>query len=291
MRRARATAAEQPAIVATAAAMRALATQWRREGRTIGVVPTMGALHAGHLSLVEQSNRDCGRTVVTIFVNPLQFGPGEDFGKYPRTLDSDLAQLSAVGADAVYTPSVDEMYTPGATVRVSVGGVDQALEGQSRPGHFDGVATVVVKLFNATRPDRAYFGQKDAQQAALITKLARELDTGIEIVVCPIVREPDGLALSSRNAYLSPVERAAATCLSRALGAVQEAWAAGERDWTALTLAMTRVLDAEPLARVDYAQLVDPETFNPPGRLAVMAVRIGATRLIDNHLLEGPPSR
>ena len=275
----------------TAAAMQALATRWRGEGHSIGVVPTMGALHAGHLSLVERSHRDCRRTVVTIFVNPLQFGAGEDFGKYPRTLETDLEQLSAVGADAVYTPSVDEMYPPGATVRVSVGGADEALEGKSRPGHFDGVATVVVKLFNATRPDRAYFGQKDAQQAALITKLARELDTGIEIVVCPIVRDSDGLALSSRNAYLSPVERAAATCLSRALGAVQEAWTAGERDWSALTRAMIGVLEAEPLARVDYAQLVDPETFIAPGRLAVMAVRIGATRLIDNHLLGDLPPR
>src|SRR6266700_3794519 len=181
---------------------------WRCEGLRVGLVPTMGALHAGHLSLVGRARAECDRTVVSIFVNPLQFGPGEDFERYPRQLAADLAALREAGVDAVYRPSVDAMYPAGATTRVRVAELDEVLEGECRPGHFEGVATVVLKLFEAVRPHRAYFGQKDGQQARLVTRLARDLDTGVQVVVCPTVREPDGLALSSRNVYLRGPERA-----------------------------------------------------------------------------------
>jgi len=252
---------------------------------SIGLVPTMGALHRGHLSLVERARAENDRVIVSVFVNPLQFGPGEDFERYPRDLQGDLTKLEAAGADAVYTPSVQAMYPPSATTRVLVGEVAEPLEGKSRPGHFEGVATVVLKLFEACRPDRAYFGQKDAQQAAVVTRMARDLDTGVEIVVSPTVREPDGLALSSRNAYLSAAERRAALVLSRALEAANQAWAGGERDPARLRAVLHEVLAAEPLAAVDYAEVVDPATFRPGVPLAVMAVRVGGTRLIDNHPL------
>jgi pantoate--beta-alanine ligase len=248
----------------------------------------MGALHAGHVSLVRRARQECDRTAVSIFVNPLQFTPGEDFEQYPRPLDRDLEVLRAEGVDAAYLPAVEVMYPPGATTRVRVGELDDVLEGACRPGHFEGVATVVLKLFEAARPDRAYFGQKDAQQAALVTRLARDLDTGVEVVVCPTVREPDGLALSSRNVYLGSQERRAALCLVGALRAAGGRHEAGERDPAALRAAMRRVLAAEPRARVDYAEVVDEVTFRPPGTLAVLAVWIGATRLIDNHHLGDP---
>ena len=272
-------------IVERAAEMRALADAWRGRSERVGLVPTMGALHDGHLSLVRRARAECDRVAVSIFVNPLQFGPAEDFSRYPRDPMRDQALLRAEGVDAAYMPGVDEMYGAGETTRVRVRELDERLEGTHRPGHFEGVATVVVKLLNDGRPHRAYFGQKDAQQAALVGRMARDLHTGIEIVVLPTVREPDGLALSSRNAYLSPRERRAATCLYRALLAANLAFAAGERDASRLRDAMCAVLAAEPLARVDYAAVVDPVTFAPPGTLAVLAVHVGATRLIDNHPL------
>ncbi len=265
--------------------MQALAEAWRSEGAGIGLVPTMGALHAGHLSLVARARRDCDRVVTSVFVNPLQFGPQEDYARYPRQPEEDLAQLAGAGVDAVFAPALAEMYPEGAVTRVHVAGLADRLEGAHRPGHFDGVATVVLKLFNAVRPQRAYFGLKDAQQAALVTRLARDLDTAVEVVVCPIVREPDGLALSSRNVYLSKGERRAATCLFRALQAANHAYQAGERDPGRLQARLLEVVNAEPLASLDYAEVVDPETFVAPGRRAVLAVRFGATRLIDNHLL------
>jgi len=257
--------------------------QWRREGLTIGLVPTMGALHAGHLSLTAEARRENAIVVVSVFVNPIQFGPGEDFERYPRDPARDAEQLRLIGIDAVYRPAVDVMYPPGSSTRVHVAGVSEPLEGAARPGHFDGVATVVTKLFAAVEPDRAYFGQKDAQQAAVVKRLVRDLDLPVEIRVGPTVREADGLALSSRNAYLSPEERQAAASLSSALRSAADAFAAGERSPQQLRKTIWTRLEAEPLARVEYAEVVDPETFRSPGLLAVVAVRIGATRLIDNH--------
>jgi pantoate--beta-alanine ligase len=281
-------AAEAPLRIASPADLRSWSESARCEGLRVGLVPTMGALHAGHVSLVRRARGECDRTAVSIFVNPLQFTPGEDFERYPRRLDADLEVLRAEGVDAAYLPAVETMYPPGATTRVRVAELDEVLEGACRPGHFEGVATVVLKLFEAARPHRAYFGQKDAQQAVVVTRLARDLDTGVEVVVCPTVREPDGLALSSRNAYLNADERRAALCLVRALRAADERYEAGERDPLPLRAAMHEVLAAEPLARVDYAEVVDESTFLPPGALAVLAVRIGATRLIDNHRLGDP---
>ena len=270
--------------------MRAASERWRAAGCTIGLVPTMGALHAGHESLIRAASRENDVVVVSIFVNPLQFGPNEDFDRYPRRLDDDLRLLSAEGVDAVYIPSVAAMYPPNARTRVRVDEIGSVLEGYHRPGHFEGVATVVTKLLNAARPHRAYFGQKDAQQAAVIQRLVSDLDLGVEVRICPTVREPDGLALSSRNAYLEGDQRRAATCLFRALEAANGAYLEGERDPAKLRKRLLAVLEREPLARPDYAEVVDPSTFSSPGRLAVLAVRIGATRLIDNHLLGEPLS-
>ena len=245
----------------------------------------MGALHAGHLSLVAASLAENERTVVSIFVNPLQFGPSEDFARYPRDLERDLGALAGFGADSIFAPTVAEMYPPGATTRVRVAGLDEVLEGAHRPGHFEGVATVVTKLFWAARPDRAYFGQKDAQQGALVTRLAADLGTGITVRICPIVREADGLALSSRNVYLDAEARRAALVLSRSLRAVNQAYLDGQNDHAELRQLLHHELAAEPLAQPDYAELVDPVDFLTPGRLAVLAVNFGTTRLIDNHLL------
>lgn len=254
-------------------------------GSTVGLVPTMGALHEGHLSLVRESRRRDARTVATIFVNPTQFVAGEDFESYPRDLDRDLERLQREGVHAVFAPEVEEMYPPGGSTAVRPPRVAEPLEGRHRPGHFEGVATVVTKLFNIAAPDRAYFGQKDAQQLAVIRALCRDLAFPVEVVACPIVRAEDGLALSSRNAYLDPAERKAATCLYRALRSAREAFAAGQRDPGALRARLRDVVGAEPLARPDYAEVVDPATFLSPGPLAVLAVRIGRARLIDNHLL------
>jgi len=248
----------------------------------------MGALHAGHLSLVDAARRENDVVVASAFVNPIQFGPGEDFGRYPRDPDHDAALFARSEVDAIYRPSTEVMYPRGATTRVHVGGVSEPLEGEARPGHFEGVATVVTKLFAAVEPDRAYFGQKDAQQVAVVKRLARDLDLGVEIRVVPTAREADGLALSSRNVYLAPDERRAAAALSAGLRAAADAYASGERRPEVLRAALLSRLDVEPLAQVEYAELVDPATFRKPGNLAVLAVRIGKTRLIDNHDLSEP---
>jgi len=265
--------------------------RWRRERPgAVGLVPTMGALHAGHLSLVEAARKENERVAVTIFVNPTQFGPHEDFSRYPRDLERDVGLLEKAGAHLVFAPAVEVMFPPGAETTVDVGAVARPLEGERRPGHFKGVATVVLKLLGIATPDRAYFGEKDAQQLAVVRRLVRDLDIGVEIRACPIVREADGLALSSRNAYLSPEERRAASVLFRALEKAESLWAAGERSGPRLRRALRETLAAEPLARVDYATVADPETFGEvevatgPVRL-VLAVVFGRTRLIDNRLL------
>lgn len=257
--------------------------RWRREGDTIGLVPTMGALHAGHMSLVDRACHENRRVVVSVFVNPIQFGPGEDLARYPSSPERDLQLLNQAGVEAIYKPAARVMYPPGTSTRVTVQRVAEPLEGAARPGHFEGVATVVAKLFNAVEPDRAYFGQKDAQQVAVVKRLALDLDTGVEIRVCPTVREPDGLALSSRNAYLNPRERLAAACLSDALRLASHAYRSGDHDPAKLRSVLLQRIRSERLAKVDYAEVVDPETFSTPGTLAVLAVRIGKTRLIDNH--------
>jgi pantoate--beta-alanine ligase len=261
--------------------MRARVREWAE--CSVGLVPTMGALHAGHRSLIVRADAENDRVVVSIFVNPIQFGPGEDLQRYPRPIDHDLELLREMDVDVVYMPRPEDMYPAEAATRVVVGGVAEPLEGAARPGHFEGVATVVTKLLWTVRPGRAYFGHKDAQQVAVVKRLAADLDTGVEIVVCPTVREADGLAVSSRNAYLGPPERAAAASLSRALRGASDLYLAGERDPHRLKAAMTTVLEAEPLATVEYAEVVDPGNFSSPGSLAVLAVRIGKTRLIDNH--------
>ncbi len=254
----------------------------------VGLVPTMGALHAGHLSLVERARCENDSVIVTIFVNPTQFALGEDLASYPRDLPRDLAMLRDVRADLVFTPTPDMIYPPGFQTFVEVTGVSQGLEGEHRPSHFRGVATVVAKLFNLTQPDRAYFGQKDAQQVAVIKQMASDLNFPLEIVVCPTVREPDGLALSSRNVYLTPEQRQAAPVLYRALTAARDAYTAGERDPKGLRQRMLAVLHSEPLAAPEYVSVADAESLEEldeiisrPALLS-MAVRIGKTRLIDN---------
>ena len=255
-------------------------------GMTVGLVPTMGALHRGHLSLVLRALADCDRVVVSIFVNPTQFAPGEDFLSYPRDLEADLDPLRAAGVHAVFTPSVETMYPPGGSTSIHVGGpAGERLEAEHRPGHFDGVALVVAKLLVSARPDRAYFGQKDAQQCAVVRRLAQDLDTGVQIIVCPTVRDDDGLALSSRNAYLSPAERQRALAIPRGLALAARLFEAGERGSKALTAAVERELQSVG-ATVDYIAVVDPEPFieaekAAPGCQIVVAARIGTTRLID----------
>jgi len=253
----------------------------------VGLVPTMGFLHEGHLSLVRAAGAECASVAVSIFVNPTQFGPNEDLGAYPRDLPRDLRLLEAEGVDLVWTPTPEIMYPPGFQTWVTVEEVTQPLEGAMRPGHFRGVATVVAKLFTAVQPDKAYFGQKDAQQAAVIRQMTRDLNFPIEIVVCPIVREHDGLAMSSRNVYLNPEERAAATMLSRALFTARDAFQAGERDAERLRQGMAEIINAEPLARLQYVSCAHPDTLEelqgPVSRaLLSMAVYVGKTRLIDN---------
>lgn len=250
----------------------------------------MGYLHPGHLSLVQRARSENEHIAVSIFVNPTQFGPTEDLGKYPRDLNRDLGLLDQEGVDLLFIPSVEEVYPPGFQTYVEVEEISKSLEGAARPGHLRGVATVVCKLFNIFQADRAYFGQKDAQQVAVISQMVRDLAIPIEIVACETVREADGLALSSRNVYLSPKERKAATVLYRALCAGREAWQRGERDGQSLRQAMEQVLGLEPLAQVDYVSAAEPETLVEIGEagahvLLSMAVRIGKTRLIDNFLL------
>jgi pantoate--beta-alanine ligase len=260
-------------------------------GGTWGLVPTMGFLHAGHISLVDRARIENDRVGVSIFVNPTQFGPSEDLAAYPRDLDRDLGLLEQAGADLVWVPDIGEVYPPNYQTFVVVEGVTKPLEGAARPGHFRGVATVVAKLFNVFLPDRAYFGQKDAQQAVVIRQMARDLNFPIELIICPTVREADGLAMSSRNVYLTPEQRAAAPVLYRALSTARDMWENGERDGEQLRHAMRRVLEAEPLAYPEYVSAADPLTLDELGTasrgvLLSMAVRIGKARLIDNLLLE-----
>ena len=274
-------------IVEVQTARRALAEQ------TVGFVPTMGYLHEGHLALVRRARAENDRVAVSIFVNPKQFGPTEDLSRYPRDLERDLALLAAEGVAFVFAPGVAEMYPDDHQTSVIVARVTQPLEGARRPTHFEGVTTVVAKLFNIIRPTRAYFGQKDAQQAVVIRQMVRDLSFDLELVVCPTVREADGLAMSSRNKYLDAAQRPAATVLYRALRAAEAHWYAGIRDGAALREAMTRILTAEPLARVDYVSAADPQTLlewagvipTDAGVLLSMAVYMGPTRLIDNLIL------
>ncbi len=277
--------------IRTIAWMKESARQARAEGRILGLVPTMGALHAGHVALVERAKLDCAPVIASIFVNPKQFGPKEDFAKYPRTLEADSEKLSAAGVDALFLPDAAEIYPGGFRTYVNVEGLSDRLEGRSRPGHFRGVATVVLKLLEIVQPNFAYFGRKDAQQVRIISQMSRDLNLDTEIVVCPIVREPDGLALSSRNAYLNGEERRAATVLHRALEAARAEIAAGTRDSLHLQAVLRKVLEAEPLAAVDYAEIVDADTFEPVTRIArpcyaLLAVFLGRTRLIDNLYVE-----
>jgi pantoate--beta-alanine ligase len=272
--------------------MKEHARQARAENRIVGLIPTMGALHEGHLALVKRAKLECLQVITSIFVNPKQFGPQEDLAKYPRTFDADAEKLAAAGVDAIFAPEPADVYPHGFRTYVNVEGLSDRLEGRSRPGHFRGVATVVLKLFEIVQPDFAYFGRKDAQQVRIISQMARDLNLETQIVVCPIIREPDGLALSSRNAYLQPDERAAATVLHRALTAARDELAAGVRDTLQLQTTLRKVLQAEPQAAVDYAEIVDADTFEPVVRVArpcyaVLAVFIGKTRLIDN-LYIGP---
>jgi pantoate--beta-alanine ligase len=277
--------------IRTIAWMKESAREARAESRIIGLVPTMGALHAGHVALVQRARRDCDPVIASIFVNPKQFGPKEDFAKYPRTLEADSEKLSAAGVDALFLPDAAEIYPAGFRTYISVEGLSERLEGRSRPGHFRGVATVVLKLLEIVQPNFAYFGRKDAQQVRIISQMARDLNLDTEIVVCPIVREPDGLALSSRNAYLNAEERRAATVLHRALEAAKAELAAGTRDALHLQAVLRKVLEAEPLAAVDYAEIADADTFEPVTRVArpcyvLLAVFLGKTRLIDNLHIE-----
>ncbi len=257
---------------------------------TFGLVPTMGALHAGHASLVTRARSECRHVGVSIFVNPAQFSPGEDYANYPRPIQRDLEWLEKLGTDVVWTPTPETMYLPGFQTWIDVEELSAPLEGKCRPGHFRGVATVVAKLLNCFRPDRAYFGQKDAQQVAVLKRMVRDLNFPIEVVVCPTVREPDGLAMSSRNAYLSPAERQAATVLYRALTSAKEKYEHGERKAEALCATMRSVVRSEPLAYEQYVSAADPETLCELQTidktvLLSLAVRIGKARLIDNILI------
>lgn len=274
-------------VIETIAAFRAARGRYPR----LGLVPTMGFLHEGHLSLVRRAKQECGAVAVSIFVNPTQFGANEDFASYPRNMERDLSLLRDAQTDLVFTPTPTIVYPPGHDTGVEVGSVTGVLEGAVRPGHFRGVATVVCKLFNIVQPTRAYFGQKDAQQAVVITKMAHDLDMPLEVVVCPTVREADGLAMSSRNSYLKPDERRAATVLRRALAAAEARFAAGERSAEALRQAMRETLTTEPMGVVEYVSIADRQSLKEleqvptDGALASMAFRIGKTRLIDNVIL------
>ncbi len=277
-------------ILKTSREMLAACRAEKSGGRRLGFVPTMGALHEGHLSLVRAARQRCDAVAASIFVNPAQFGPHEDYTRYPRSFERDCELLEREGVALVFTPEAAEMYPPGASTWVTVEGLSERLDGRSRPGHFRGVATIVSKLFHIVEPDLAFFGQKDAAQAAIIRKMVREQDFAVEIVVSPIVREPDGLAMSSRNAYLSPEERRQATALSRALRHAEKLYADGEHQAAKLLAAGKSVLGESPLVRLDYFELVDADTLEPlaqaaPGALLAVAAWVGATRLIDNAVL------
>ena len=274
----------------TVSGLRIYLAAHRAAGKRIGLVPTMGYLHAGHLSLVQAARHECDVVVMSIFVNPKQFGPQEDFATYPRDMEGDLRQAREAGVDAVFTPTVAEMYPPGFLTEVSVHELTAPLCGASRPGHFNGVTTVVAKLFNIVGPDRAYFGQKDYQQVLVIRKMATDLCMPLTVVTCPTVRESDGLAMSSRNAYLTPAERQAALVLWRALRLAEERLAQGEREGTRLAATLRDFIAQEPLARIDYVAVADPDTLQEVEQLSgtalvALAVYIGKTRLIDNAVL------
>jgi pantoate--beta-alanine ligase len=278
-----------PRVLTTVAEARAALRPFRRAGQRLGLVPTMGALHEGHISLVRASKAECDITVVWIYVNPSQFGPQEDLAKYPRTLAADLEKLAACDTDFVFAPTNAQVYRPGHATWVEVGSVAAPLEGSFRPGHFRGVATVVLKMFNMVQAKVAYFGQKDYQQAAVIRRMVADLDVPVEIRVCPIVREPDGLAMSSRNVYLSPDARQRATVLWRSLETARRLVAEGQRDTACIARQMTDMIVAESGA-IDYVALVDPDTLESVPQItgpavALVAVKFGDTRLIDNLLL------
>ncbi len=279
------------AVFRTIQSLREQLSAARKEGLSIGVVPTMGALHEGHLSLVRASQAECGLTVVSIYVNPSQFAPEEDYRRYPRDLEEDLEMLGRCGAPSpvVFFPADEEMYPPGFCTWVEVGGVSEPWEGYFRPGHFRGVATVVLKLLNIVLPDKAYFGQKDYQQAAVIRRLVEDLDLPVTIQIQPTVRQPDGLARSSRNAYLSPPQRQQALVLWKSLCLARDLAEQGERDPGRIVERMRQIILSVPEARIDYIALADPDTLAPVreirGRtLAAVAVHVGGTRLIDNCL-------
>lgn len=279
-----------PQVLTTIAETRAASRAMQQAGQRIGFVPTMGALHEGHLSLVRVAKAQSDFVIVSIFVNPLQFGPREDLSKYPRTFESDRSLLEKEGVDVIFAPSDAEMYPGGSVTYVNVEGLSERLDGLSRPGHFLGVTTVVSKLFHIAEPDRAFFGQKDAAQVAIVKRMVCDLDMGVEIVVCPIIREPDGLAMSSRNAYLNPEQRKHALVLSRALHRIEELYrGGGERKATALIAAGHEIFQ-ESEARLDYLSIVDPDSLEPlehakSGALVAVAAFVGTTRLIDNVLL------
>ena len=276
-------------VVTTKSALRDHLDSARASGATVGLVPTMGALHDGHLSLVAAAAAECDLVVLTIFVNPLQFAPTEDLSAYPRPLERDLELAESAGVDVVFTPTTDEMYPEGAATTVHVEGLTELLEGASRPGHFDGVTTVVAKLFAIAGSCRAYFGEKDFQQLAVVTRMATDLDLPVTVVGCPIVRESDGLAMSSRNIYLSAPERVAATVLSRSLRAGVAMIEAGERDPAVVEAHVASIIGAEPLATLDYIAVVDPATLRSPAVLEpgsearlLLVAKIGTPRLLDN---------
>jgi pantoate--beta-alanine ligase len=278
-----------PVVVTAIAPLRDAVAAARRQGRTIGLVPTMGALHAGHRSLIDAARAETGYVVVSIFVNPTQFGPKEDLSRYPRPLEGDLELCGEAGVDLVFHPEPAVLYPPGYRTYVEVTGLQDVLCGASRPGHFRGVATIVLKLFNLVQPDRAYFGQKDAQQARIIRQMVNDLNVPVEVRVCPIIREADGLALSSRNQYLEAQERRQAVVLHRALREARRRIEAGERDTAVLRQVMVECVASAPGAVLDYAAVVDADSLETPAQLApdhsvllALAVKFGGTRLIDN---------
>ena len=278
-------------IVRTVSWMKQIGRAARHEDRILGFVPTMGALHKGHASLIQAAKAQCSPVIVSIFVNPKQFGPTEDFQKYPRTLESDRTLLESLGVDYLFAPPAEEIYPQSFRTLVNVEGLSNRLEGRSRPGHFQGVATVVLKLFEIVQPRFAYFGRKDAQQCRVVQQMAADLNLDTEIVVSPIVREPDGLALSSRNAYLRPDDRRAATALFRSLEAVKAEISAGQRDTAHLIATARQLLDSEPGVKTDYVEIVDAESLEPvtvlrKRSLVLIAAHVGKTRLIDNALIE-----
>lgn len=275
-----------PLLIDNVAVLRRHVADARRAGKVVGVVPTMGALHAGHASLVEACSRECDLTIVTIFVNPTQFGPGEDFGRYPRTLEADLQLMASHGAQIVFAPSTDSMYAPGHCSYVEVGGPAERWEGAFRPGHFRGVATIVLKLLNVVQVDRAYFGRKDYQQSLVVRRMVADLNLDVHIEVCPTVREPDGLAMSSRNIYLSADERKRALSISQSLRLAGQLVEQGTRDVATIVTRMQELLERAKL-QIDYIALADPDTLEPVAMVdrptvALIAARVGSTRLIDN---------